>query len=87
MTTQPVEYYLTRKGEKFRQLDPKYNETERAIIDVLKDGKKSITSIMNIVNKENNLNRSWYYIKLKLELLERESLLKKYTSRGISDAR
>ncbi len=79
MTTQPAEYYLTEKGEKLRKLDPKYNETEMAIIDILRDGRRSITSIMNVVNKENNLNRSWYYIKSKLELLKEEGLLKKYS--------
>lgn len=74
-----IQYYLTKKGLNFNMKDPRYIPEEREIIDILKDGRLSTKKIMELVNKGLGTNRGWGYIEKKLEGLEIEGLLKRYS--------
>jgi hypothetical protein len=70
--TQPIKYFLTEKGLKFNMKDPKFLPEEKEIIDMLMDGRKSISTITQLVNERLKINRTWNFIQARLEDLEKE---------------
>lgn len=72
------EYYLTEKGKKFTCNDSKYVNEEVEIIELLKDGRKSTLQLQNLLRENLAINISWYKVKIYLNGLIKDGLVKQY---------
>lgn len=69
------DFCITKKGSKFNFKDSKYIAEEREIIDILRDGRKSINSLKEEINERLGISRSWNYIETLLLNLKKEGLV------------
>lgn len=69
-----TEFYLTKKGMNFKE-DPKYLIEEKLIINFLKDGRKNISQLLDLLNKKLKEKTHWYAVKNHLENLEKEGFV------------
>lgn len=69
------DYSITKKGSKFNFQDSKYILEEREIIDILRDGRRSIHAIKEEVNERLSIERSWNFIEKLLIGLQKEELV------------
>ena len=73
MTTKPVYYYVTEEGE---DIDERmYFPEELKILELLKDKPRNVSEILKLINANLKKNRTWYFIKSKLDELKKEGLV------------
>jgi len=77
MENKPIEFYLTKKGLNFDFENPISIQEEKAIMEILKDGRRNILSITKSVNEKLNLSRTWEFIEARLQQLKEDGFVDK----------
>ena len=70
------QYNLTKKGKNFDWENPKFIEEEKAIIESLETGRKSVNQILTLLTTKLKKQMSWYLVERHLEELKKEGYVK-----------